>query len=175
MYKIDSKKLLRLPLYHGSPYLVEKPILLPKQSSHDFGNGFYLTSDFKQAEKWSRIVAKRNNMATSYVATFMISKKLLDALAIKSFDYASQEWLDFIKLNRKEVINKNQWDIIIGPVADGRTSYIIDQYNSNRLTVKQALKLLKPQLLSDQLVFKTDMAIGALQYQGFKKIEGGKE
>lgn len=37
-------------LYHGSDVVVEKPILLPRQRTLDFGAGFYTTTnnDFRQ-------------------------------------------------------------------------------------------------------------------------------
>jgi len=41
---------MNLRLYHGSNQGIEKPKLFPAARALDFGNGFYLTSDFEQAK-----------------------------------------------------------------------------------------------------------------------------
>lgn len=41
-------------LYHGSSSTVRKPKLYYCRTRHDFGKGFYLTSDFEQAKDWSK-------------------------------------------------------------------------------------------------------------------------
>ncbi|MBQ7184417.1 MAG: DUF3990 domain-containing protein [Clostridia bacterium] len=41
-------------LYHGSNVAVKEPHLIKAQRNLDFGNGFYTTSDFQQAESWAK-------------------------------------------------------------------------------------------------------------------------
>ena len=37
-------------LYHGSYTVIKRPRLLKNQRMHDFGDGFYLTTDKEQAK-----------------------------------------------------------------------------------------------------------------------------
>ena len=41
-------------LYHGNDVIVEKPDIHVGKPRHDFGKGFYLTTDINQAAKWSK-------------------------------------------------------------------------------------------------------------------------
>lgn len=40
-------------LYHGSNVEVKSPQIIKSRKLLDFGAGFYLTSDYEQAEKWA--------------------------------------------------------------------------------------------------------------------------
>lgn len=42
-------------LYHGSTDIVEKPEIRKSSSNLDFGDGFYLTTSFEQAERWAKV------------------------------------------------------------------------------------------------------------------------
>ena len=46
-------------LYHGSNVIVENPKIIESDRALDFGKGFYLTTDFEQAKKWSILTAER--------------------------------------------------------------------------------------------------------------------
>ena len=48
-----------MKLYHGSNVEVKNPKILQNNRFLDFGNGFYLTSDFEQASKWEKLIKKR--------------------------------------------------------------------------------------------------------------------
>ena len=48
-----------MKLYHGSNIAVKNPSILASDRKLDFGSGFYLTSNFEQAERWAELTAER--------------------------------------------------------------------------------------------------------------------
>ena len=61
-----------MKLYHGSTFIVEHPNLKILNHKTDFGVGFYTTTDFNQAKKWSKIKKTRlqNLNAKMYVNVY---------------------------------------------------------------------------------------------------------
>ena len=52
-------------LFHGSPKIVEKPLLGFGKNSNDFGPGFYCTEDRELAKEWA-VSYKRNGYLNKY-------------------------------------------------------------------------------------------------------------
>ena len=48
-----------LKLYHGSTVVVKEPNLEILNYRTDFGKGFYTTTDFEQAKRWTKIKKDR--------------------------------------------------------------------------------------------------------------------
>ena len=59
---------------------------------------------------------------------------------------------------------ENSWDVVWGPVANDQTMQTLVLYLDGYLTAEQTIANLLPQNLKDQLVFKTEKAISALEY-----------
>lgn len=57
-------------LYHGSLEKVVVPVLNKSKKGNDFGKGFYLTSSFEQADKWSKRNMKVKHKEKSYISIF---------------------------------------------------------------------------------------------------------
>lgn len=57
-------------LYHGSTVLVNNPEIRESELFLDFGNGFYTTTSYDQAERWARIKMRRNNVDIGYAAIY---------------------------------------------------------------------------------------------------------
>ena len=131
----------------------------------DFGNAFYLTTDLEQAKKWAKLITTRRNEGIPTVSVF----EFYDTTEIKilKFDTPNQEWLKLISTNRKLKYYKNNYDIIIGPVANDNTMPVINLYLSGRYTKEEALKRLLTQKLKDQYAFKTPKS---LKYLTFKEV-----
>ncbi len=153
-----------MKLYHGSNVEVSNPKILPATRNVDFGNGFYLTTDFEQARKWSKATTRRRKCGTPIVSVFEIDEVELNKLQIKEFKEPSKEWLNFVSENRKKTIYNNEYDVIIGPVADDNTMPVVDLYMQGFLEVDDAIKRLLPQKLKDQVVFKNEYALSKLKF-----------
>lgn len=158
-----------MKLYHGSNVEVSNPQILPAIRNVDFGNGFYLTSDFEQARKWAISTVKRRINGTPTVSVFEIKDEDFYNLKIKDFKQPNEEWLNFVAENRTRFIYNNEYDIIMGPVADDNTMPVVDLYMQGFINVTNALERLLPQKLKDQIVFKNEKALLKLRF--IEKIE----
>lgn len=151
-------------LYHGSNVTVEKPNIIQSERTLDFGTGFYLTTDFEQAKRWAILTTSRKKEGIPTVNVFEIEDKV--NLKVLKFNGPDKEWLEFVTNNRKNKNYKNDYDLIIGPVANDNTMSVINLYVNGVYNEKEALKRLLPQKLKDQVVFKNTKA---LKYLNFKE------
>ena len=148
-----------MKLYNGRNLAVESPKITPSNRTLDFGYGFYLTSDYEQAAKWAKLTALRRGGGTPTV--FEIDESH-SGLNILRFDSANADWLHFITANRTGKPLENNYDIIIGPVANDNTMPVINLYLSGSYDEDEALKRLLTQKLKDQYAIKTDKALSKL-------------
>ena len=151
-------------LYHGSNVTVEKPDIIQSERTLDFGTGFYLTTDFEQAKRWAILTTSRKKEGIPTVNVFEIEDKV--NLKVLKFNGPDKEWLEFVTNNRKNKNYKNDYDLIIGPVANDNTMPVINLYVNGVYNEKEALKRLLPQKLKNQVVFKNTKA---LKYLNFKE------
>ena len=149
-------------LYHGSNVEVPKPMLLKAQRELDFGKGFYTTSDKEQALKWAQRTAKRLKQTTGYVTVYEIDDQYISKLRVLKFEAPNAEWLRFVSAHRKGEASDEEWDLIIGPVADDQTMPVIELYLDGAYDEDDAIKRLLPQKLKDQYTFKTEAAVKLL-------------
>lgn len=92
-------------------------------------------------------------------------------LKILKFDSPNTEWLHFVAANRKRLYEENNYDIIIGPVANDNTMPVINDYLNNVYNEEEAIKRLLTQNLKDQIVFKTEKALAYLAFEEVKIYE----
>jgi hypothetical protein len=120
-----------MQVYHGS-YLEIFDIDLTKcQANKDFGQGFYVTKFPTQAEKWAKIIARKHR-TKNFVTEFTFYERAFEdeRYKILRFEDYSEQWLDFVVLNRDPSTQKSQhkYDIVEGPIADDKIANQIDNY-----------------------------------------------
>lgn len=153
-------------LYHGSNVAVSKPHIINANKGLDFGAGFYTTSDIEQAKRWAVLKTKRRRKGNPTVSVFCFdAQKICEELNVKIFEKADREWLDYVVANRKGKYEGEQYDIVIGPVANDRTILTINDYVSGAFPAETALALLEPAKLSDQYTFLTYAGIKTLVFK----------
>ena len=153
-------------LYHGSNVSVEIPRLIPLRRLLDFGPAFYLTSDLEQARKWALRTCNRRGNGVPLVSVYDFDPNALTSLQVLSFSSPDTDWLRYVVANRTEK-NQDQYDIVIGPVANDQAIRTVNDYQNGRFTEEIAILILRPQKLKDQYAFKTEKA---LQYLRFKEV-----
>ena len=152
-------------LYHGSDVEVRSIDLSQSLMYKDFGPGFYVSADLKQAEAFARYKADRPKSVTHVpvVSTFELDETCLkdDSLRIKKFEGYSEEWIDFI--NEYRGSKDTEFDLVIGPIAndDVRTSFA--QYQMGEMTKAELLEALKYKRVTYQYCFKTEAAVSKLR------------
>ena len=68
-------------------------------------------------------------------------------------------------MNRKnQTIPDDNYDIVIGPVANDRTMPVISLYFAEIYNIEETIKRLMPQKLCDQYTFRTEKAIKKLNF-----------
>jgi len=163
---------LSKPLYHGSNEAVSEIDLSRGVPKKDFGQGFYMTSDERQAEKFARLKAKREYAKKGYVSIFHFQNA--EGLSIKKFVAAGAEWFDFVLRNRgftalSAPAPNEAFDIVIGPVANDAVGLVLNQFITGtygdpmKAEAKEtAIRLLLTQNLNDQIFFGTKKAVACL-------------
>lgn len=170
-------------LYHGS-YTEIKNIDLSKCiEGKDFGKGFYLTSSYDQAKSFVRLSVKRNKaigkLDKKQDYGFVNVYELVDLQNIRDyyFEAANLEWLHYVAGNRdkslfsNEVSELNQYNVIVGKIANDRTAATLQAYidgingePGNSQVDKNTIDALLPNRLDDQYCFKSEDALCALKF-----------
>ena len=158
-------------LYHGSLDIVRCPEIRKGENYLDFGIGFYTTTSFEQAERWAKIKMRRNNEAVSFVSAYVFDfENAQNALAIKTFETADEEWLSFVVNNRKGIPSTEFADMHIGPVADDNIYQSIRLFETGAYDAEYTVKKLKTELLHDQWTLHTEKALSFLTFTEYKEI-----
>lgn len=151
-------------LYHGSDVVVDHPALLLERRALDFGPGFYVTSSKPQAAKWAKIVKLRRKSNSAILNTYEFVDSKINKLEVLKFETADAEWLEFVCSNRRRGGAYENYDLVIGPVANDSTLPVIDDYMDGVYTAEEAVKRLLPQNLTDQYSFLTEEALLLLTF-----------
>jgi len=109
-----------MKVYHGSYTEINEIDLLKCKAGRDFGRGFYVTNILLQAEFWA---ARKGRKTKGVVTEFEFDDFFFedDIVKVLRFEGYTEEWLDFVILNRRNKSRKQQshdYDIIEGPVAN---------------------------------------------------------
>jgi predicted O-methyltransferase YrrM len=163
--KLNCKNMI---LYHGSDVLVEQPKLVVQPRGLDFGAGFYTTTKLEQAEKFAKIVARRNSSTVPIISVYEFDENVFDKLEILSFVAANNAWFDFVIANRAKKQTHDNFDIVTGPVANDRVISVVELFEQGLLSRENALAAMKVFDTYNQYVFKTQRAIEHLKFN--KKI-----
>ncbi|MBQ8972462.1 MAG: DUF3990 domain-containing protein [Clostridia bacterium] len=157
-------------LFHGSNVAVKEPHLLKGQRNLDFGKGFYTTSDFEQAAAWARRKTMLRGSGTPIVTYYNVNENDLLQLKTLRFLKADRAWLDYITSYRKGFALPDDYELIIGPVANDQTTQTLTLYLDGYLDAEGALKRLLTQRLKDQYTFRTAAGIALLRFCEEKNV-----
>ena len=156
-----------MKLYHGSNQIINNPDLSKGRKFLDFGSGFYLSAERKQAENRALSAKLFFECGQPVVNIFEYNDSAND-LKILHFKSADIAWLDFVLANRNGD-PVAQYDIVIGPTANDKTILVIDQYMQgmfdNLENPKEfVIRLFQPEKLDIQYLFATGNALKHLVF-----------
>jgi len=156
-------------LYHGSYVQVAKPDLSFSRRELDFGTGFYTTSIKEQAEKWSLKFKKRHEQ--SIVSMYEFDEKIIDKIRVLKFNSYSEEWLDFVVLCRTGKNLEENYDLIIGGIANDDVFNTLQLFLDKLIPKQETLKRLQYEKPNIQYCFKNQSIIDAhLHFTGSYQI-----
>jgi len=134
-------------LYHGSNVAIQQIDLSRSKRGKDFGQGFYLNANPGQAMamavRTTRFLSYGQPTLSCFEFNEEEAKKL--GLTIKIFPDYSEEWAEFVVMNRKNDsdIPAHPYDIVIGPIADDTVGVQIRRYIMGYLSASALVEELK--------------------------------
>lgn len=147
-------------VYHGSSEIVRQPDILHSYHALDFGKGFYVTTVREQAERWARRKAALTG-GRAIVNQYQMDDDTR-GLRVKRFQDDLEEWIEFVCDCRDEKPVYQDYDLIIGKVANDKVFRVVDMYHSGIWDKKRALMEIRAYPNYDQLAFITQRAIDRL-------------
>jgi hypothetical protein len=148
-------------LYHGSYTAIEKPDLSFSRFRTDFGRGFYLTPLKEQAVSWAQRFYRDVGSAVLSLYEFLPNPndKLPPGIKILEFDAHNSEWLNFITACRLGQPVDNEWDLVIGGVANDKVFDTLQLFFDKLIGEEEAIGRLKYRKPNIQYCFKTQSLI----------------
>lgn len=117
--------------------------------SLDFGNGFYLSNDIQNTERYVRNMIKysnsdfgEDNVPVITVFEFVPFAWLLEGATYHYFPKYDMEFAEFVFENRLNYKNQNMhgYDITAGVTTDAKPTYLMQQYFLGNMQKKDVLK-----------------------------------
>jgi len=158
-----------MKLYHGSYTHIQTPRIIPPVRLLDFGIGFYTTTDKEQAVKFTNkfVSLRKNRVVNTYEYDETNAK---NTLTVHKFNTADTEWLRYVVANRSGVGKDNDFDIVVGPVANDRVYEVVENFELGDYSEDEAIRRLLSFRLTDQIVFKTEKSLLYLTYHSHELI-----
>jgi len=118
-------------VFHGSYTAVNDIDLTKGRGNLDFDKGFYVTNIRSQAEYWAEKTG-RFHKTNGIVSEFEFYENAFEHFELKVLRFSdyTEQWLDFVVLNRDPLspIPAHDYDIVEGPVANDDVNDRIDDY-----------------------------------------------
>ena len=154
-------------LYHGSNVEIRHIDLSKSARGKDFGKGFYLSEDEKQAEDMAVFKSLQTN-STPIVNSFEFDERAMSdqSLRVKIFKEYSLEWAEFVFKNRSNRSDTpvHEYDIVYGPIADDKVGVQIRNFMEGNISIDVFLERLKfIKGITFQYFFGTEKAIKLLK------------
>ena len=141
-------------LYHGSNVIIEQIDLSRSKRGKDFGQGFYLNANPDQAMEMAARTTRFLNEGTPTLSCFEFEEDeaMKNGLNIKIFPEYTEEWAEFVVMNRKNNtdVPAHPYDIVIGPIADDTVGVQIRRFIMGYMSASA---------LVEELRFKGDHAV----------------
>ena len=152
-------------LYHGTNIDFSVIRLDASRVGKDFGFGFYLTPDEQVAARQAQRKLRQYGEGGEVVQQYLLDDSKLDGLKVLRFDAYTEEWADFVLLNRqhKGRFSLHDYDVVIGPIADDTVGFQIRRYTEGIITKAQFLEEIQFHEVTIQYFFGTDRAIALLK------------
>ena len=136
-----------MKLYHGSNLAIDEIDLSKCKPYKDFGQGFYLNADPDQAMDMAIRTTRFLNAGQPTLSCFEFDEDEAErkGLHVKIFLDYSEEWAEFVVMNRKNntEIPAHPYDIVIGPIADDTVGVQIRRYIMGYLSASALVEELK--------------------------------
>ena len=156
-----------MKVFHGSYIKIDKIDLSKCEIGKDFGQGFYVTKNRKQAEFWAERRGL-SNKTEGVVTEFEFNENAFQYFNLKILRFAcyDENWLDFVVKNRDTSLPQptHDYDIVEGPIADDKIATRIITYLKGKIPKQQFLEELKFMKETHQICFCTGRSLQMLNH-----------
>lgn len=156
-----------MKLYHGTNVEFEVIDLRKSRANKDFGRGFYLSKEYKQALELAEAKVALAG-GEPIVLQYEFDEQLFVSKELRVLNFASytQDWAEFIIANRNNKTSKpvHEYDVVIGPIANDRVGLQLWRFGNHDIdmpTLINRLKYMKG--ITYQYYFGTEKAIKYLK------------
>ena len=155
-------------LYHGSNTKIETPDITHSKPFKDFGRGFYLSADRKQAWDMASQKVSQTQEGKEEVTEFLFDETMMtsEELKVLVFNDYCEEWAQFVLKNRsRDVVQPvHDYDIVYGPIADDGVTYQLRRYEGGVISLSRLVEELRyAKGITFQYFFGTDRALQLLK------------
>lgn len=156
-----------MKLYHGSNVSIDTIDLKRGRRGKDFGQGFYLSADVMQARMMAERTVDREESGSPILTTYEFDEAILTSvsdLKVKVFEGYTEEWAEFIMMNRNNKSREqvHDYDIVYGPIADDKVGLQISRYQLQYIPMTELIRQLTFVRPTFQFFFGTERAIKLL-------------
>lgn len=159
----------KLYVYHGSPQIIEKPLIGVGNPNNDYGLGFYCTENLELAKEWACSIE-----TDGYANKYTLDISALNILFLTNGDYNILNWLSILLENRKFRLNSDiarqaykyildnfsldyqKYDIIKGYRADDSYFSFANAFLNNTISLAQLEKAMVLGKLGEQIVARSE-------------------
>ncbi|MCL2253900.1 MAG: DUF3990 domain-containing protein [Lachnospiraceae bacterium] len=167
----------KIILYHGSQFIIDKPLYGGGKQYNDYGQGFYLTREAELAKEWAC-----TDESNGYVNRYELDLSDLTIINLSDDGYNILNWIAILLNNRvfritneiafagKEFLLKRflpdveSCDIIIGNRADDSYFAFAGAFLNNGISLSKLEEAMKLGKLGEQTVLKSKAAFKKIKY-----------
>ena len=160
-----------MKIYHGSIEMVECPEIRESNRTLDYGQGFYTTTSYEQAEAWVRRRMNEKRTSRGYVCAYELDESAVQNQKSRIFEQPAEEWVDFVMKYRTQKGYVHDFAIVYGPVANDRVYAAFALYEGGLINKQALIAELKAYKLVDQYLFHTEKALQTLTFIEAKEVE----
>lgn len=159
-----------MKVYHGSLETVRHPEMRKPNRTLDYGSGFYTTTSLQQAEDWVRRKMKEDEADCGFVNVYELDEQEISTMKALTFQQPTEEWVDFVMLNRRQRGFTHDYDVVYGPVANDRVYAAFALYEGGLIDKQTLIAELKTYKLVDQYLFHTEQSLRLLKFIEAKEV-----
>jgi len=160
-----------MKVFHGTNTIVEHPRIVNRFKTLDFGEGFYTTENEEQARDFAVKVCERRRPRLVPAVNCYEFHEDLSQLSVLQFDAPDEQWLDFVVARRKGIPFTEEYDLIVGPVANDDVFGTIVLYEAGQLDKESAVRNFKVRKLYNQVVFCNEFVLNRLAFIESYQVE----
>ena len=158
-------------VYHGSTMVVEHPLVHVGRKGLDFGLGFYVTDNLRQAVAWADRMARVSNVHGIVNSYELDMERVQREFSCKTFLEYDEQWLQFIVENRLGMNNGMAFDLVEGGVANDRVIDTVEAYMAGMMPLEIALRNLAMHRPNNQICIRNQRIVDTcVEFAGSEEI-----